>query len=322
MAPLDSATPSQRFILAAGTGFLGRDLARALIARHPECDVVVLTRLPKPQPTTPGSREVRWDGRTAQASWAREVDGAAAIFNLAGRTVDCRKTEENMRDIIESRVQSVQALHAAVAQANTPPTVWVQTGTAHIFGDSDTATFTDDSLPAPPASGMAPKVGAAWEHALFSVPTPATRKVNLRISFVLGPGGGALAKLATLARLGLGGTVGSGRQPMSWISLTDMTRLFITAAEDPTYEGTYNATSPQPELNRDFMRELRKAVHRPWSPPAPAWGVRLGCLLMNTDPELALYGRRVLPTKLLAKGFAFRFPSLRETLDYAIANRA
>ena len=131
-----------------------------------------------------------------------------------------------------------------------------------------------------------------------------------RISFVLGPRAGALKTLARLTRLGLGGTIGSGEQPMSWLHIDDMTNLFLAAIHDPSFDGNYIASSPNPLPNKQFMKELRKACHRPWSPPAPAFAVRIGAALMNTDPELALLGRRVLPTRLMQRNFPFKFPTL------------
>lgn len=310
---------AKRYVLAAGTGFLGQALAKSLRRQDSSAEIVVLTRSPKRIPTIAGTREIAWDGRTADASWTGELSGAEAVVNFTGKSVDCRKTAANKAEILRSRVDSVNALHAAMARVAVPPKVWVQTGTAHIFGDSDTQTFTDDSPPADPSSGMAPEVGHAWEHAFYATPTPGTRKVNLRISFVLGPKAGALKTLARLTRLGLGGTIGSGRQPMSWIHIDDMTRLFRSAIEDPSFEKTYIASSPNPLPNHAFMRELRKALHRPWCPPAPAWAVRIGAMLMNTDPELALLGRRVLPTRLMQRNFVFQFPTLTEALRDLLA---
>lgn len=141
----------------------------------------------------------------------------------------------------------------------------------------------------------------------------------LRISFVLGRHGGALQTLLRLARLGLGGTIGAGRQYISWIHELDLNRIIGRAIDDDSIHGIYVATAPNPVTNRDFMRSLRRAVCRPWSPPVPAPFVRLGSWLMRTDPELALLGRRCVPTRLIREGFAFAFadldPALRDLLN-------
>lgn len=287
---------------------MGRALTNAIVSRGDE--VVILTRSPSNQ-SRERVREIQWNAKTV-GSWMNELDGAHAIVNLVGRTVDCRKTPANKKVILESRVNSVTALAEALKQIQNPPPIWVQTGTAHIFGDSDFKTFTDGSET---GEGFAPDVGRAWEAAFDAVDAPNLRKVNLRISFVLGRDGGAMRKLSTLARFGLGGTVGSGRQWISWIHLIDMVRIFLRAIDNESMHGTYVITAPNPVDNKTFMRELRRAVHRPWSPRVPAPIVKIGARLMNTDPELALLGRRIVPKRIIEEGFDFKFPTLAEALD-------
>jgi NAD dependent epimerase/dehydratase family enzyme len=136
----------------------------------------------------------------------------------------------------------------------------------------------------------------------------------LRTSFVLGRGGGALPKLAALTRFGLGGTVGSGRQGISWIHEHDMNRLFARAIEDEQMSGAYIATAPNPVSNAEFMRELRRALRMPVGLPAMSWMVRAAAPLLRTDPELALFGRYCVSRRLREAGFDFQFPELRSAL--------
>lgn len=144
---------------------------------------------------------------------------------------------------------------------------------------------------------------------------PAQRAVVLRTGFVLGRGGGALARLARLTRWGLGGTVGHGRQGMSWIHERDMNRVIERAITDETVRGAYIAPGPNPVSSAVSMRELRRACRRPIGLPAPVALVRLGApLVMRTDPELALYGRYCVPRRLLEEGFDFAFPELSGAL--------
>ena len=163
---------------------------------------------------------------------------------------------------------------------------------------------------------MAPRVGVAWEEAFDAARLPTQRGVALRISFVLGPGGGALGKLVRFTKLGLGGTIGPGDQWVSWIHHADLDRLFLRALDDASMSGVYVATAPEPVTNRDFMAAMRAASRRPWSPPAPAIGVKLfSRFVLNTDPELALEGRRCVPTRLTEEaGFAFEHPEVGEAL--------
>ncbi len=167
--------------------------------------------------------------------------------------------------------------------------------------------------------GLAPLVGRAWEDAFHNSALPSQRKVILRTSFVIGKdrgaGGGALARLRAVVRVGLGGTVGSGQQGMSWIHELDMNRLFERALTDPAMHGAYIASAPNPVSQKQFMKALRKAMRMPLGLPAFAWMVRPGArLLLRTDPELALYGRYVISRRLKEEGFEFKFPDLTEAL--------
>lgn len=292
-----------RIVIAGGSGFIGSALTPKLLAAG--YDVTVLTRGPAREDGR--LRHVQWDARTV-GPWASELDGAAGIVNLVGRSVDCRKTAANRKVILESRVDSVRALGTACRQVDRVPGVWVQAGTAHIWGDPPGDTVvTDDS---PLGSGFAPDVGRAWEAALRESAPPEFRSVVLRISFVLGRQGGPLRTLAGLAKWFLGGAAGSGRQWISWIHEEDLVAIVLRALGDAQMSGPYLVTAPNPVTNAEFMRELRRALGRPWSPPVPGLIVRLGAWMMRTDPELALLGRRCVPTKLLAAGATFRFPSL------------
>ncbi len=266
-------------VLAGGSGFLGRSLAHEL-AKHGYRSTI-LTRGSDAQGEM--VRYVRWDAKSV-GSWISALDGASAIVNLVGRTVDCRKTQKNKKDILESRIDSVRALALGWAAVKNPPMIWLQSGTAHIFGDTGDEILDDDS---PIGTGFAPEVGVAWERALNEANLPGARKVILRISFVIGRDGGALATLSRLARCFLGGTVGNGRQYISWIHQHDVNRLFIRALTNERMAGTFVATAPNPVTNREFMAELRSSVHRPWSPPTPGFMVRLAAPLLGTDPELA-----------------------------------
>lgn len=298
---------SGRVVIAGGTGFLGLSLARhlgelgyevALVSRHP------------PRGDSPWKHAV-WDGRTV-GDWASLLDGAAAVVNLAGRTVDCIKTPDHCDEILRSRVEATTGLGAAVRQVSSPPPVWVQMSTAHRYGDPPEVVCDEDSAF---GYGLAPVVGQAWEEAFARAVLPEMRQVILRTSFVIGRSGGALTRLSTLVRFGLGGKVGHGRQGMSWLHELDMNRLFTRAIGDTAMRGAYIATAPNPVSQVDFMRELRKALRMPIGLPAPAWLVRIGApLFMRTDPELAIYGRYCISKRLRDEGFQFKFPELRDAL--------
>jgi uncharacterized protein (TIGR01777 family) len=313
---MDSNSGPGGVVIAGGSGFLGISLATHLAAGG--TPVVLLSRTP---PTVRGPwRHVPWDARTL-GDWRQALDNAAGLVNLAGRTVDCIKTPDHRDEILRSRVEATTVLGRALRSVASPPPVWVQMSTAHIYGDPPKVVCTDDS---PFGAGLAPFVAKAWEQAFESGALPTQRKVLLRTSFVVGrdrgAGAGALGRLRTLVRLGLGGTVGSGDQGMSWIHELDMNRLFERGLTDPQMTGPYIATSPNPVSQRQFMRTLRRALRMPIGLPASEWMVRIGApLLMRTDPELALYGRYVVPRRLLDEGFEFRFPDLGTALADLLA---
>jgi uncharacterized protein len=300
-----------RIVIAGGSGFLGLSLASHLTSLG--WSVVLLSRNP-PRCEGPG-RRVPWDARSL-GEWSRELDGADAMINLAGRSVDCVKTPDHQDEILRSRVEATRVLGRAVRNLDNPPPVWVQMSTAHIYGDPPEVTCTEDS---PFGYGLAPFVGRAWEDEFTESVLPTQRAVVLRTSFVIGrdrgAGGGALARLRTLVWFGLGGVVGSGKQGMSWIHETDLNRLFERALTNSDMQGPYIASSPNPASQREFMRTLRHAVGMPIGLPAFEWMVRLGApMLMKTDPELALYGRYVVSKRLHEEGFEFRFAGLKEAL--------
>jgi len=311
----DTARPAGRVVIAGGTGFLGLNLATYLTEQG--CDVTLISRHP---PAESGKwRHEVWDGRTV-GSWAASLEGASALVNLVGRTVDCIKTPDHCDEILRSRVEATTVLGAALENLRQPVPVWVQMSTAHIYGDPPEVVCDESSAF---GHGLAPFVGRAWERAYRASVPPATRQVILRTSFVLGRSGGALHRLARLARYGLGGKVGSGRQGISWIHELDMNRLFVRAIAESDMNGAYLATSPNPVSNAWFMRELRHALRVPFGLPAAAWQVRLAApLLLRTDPELALYGRYCIPRRLSEEGFSFEYPELPAALQDLFSPRA
>ncbi len=297
----------KRIVIAGGSGFIGTALAQEFIRRG--YAVIVLTRSPRAR--TDGIREVAWDAKNF-GDWAAQLDGATAVINLTGKNINCPHTPENLRAITASRMDSVNAVAAAIAQASVPPLVWVQASAVGFYGDTRDAAC-DES--APSGTDNLANICRQWEAACANLALPQTRKVILRIGFVLGRDGGALPVLARLTKLFLGGAVGSGRQYISWIHLADLVAMFLAVVERENMSGTFNAVAPNAVTNAEFMRELRRALHRPWSPPAPALAVKLGAKLMGSDPSLALISQRCMPRKFQEAGFQFQFHELRGALQ-------
>jgi uncharacterized protein (TIGR01777 family) len=301
-----------KIILPGGTGQVGRVLTRAFLADGHEC--VVLTRQPaRPDATTPGLREVAWDGRTLVA-WAAELEGADAVINLAGRTVDCRYNEKNLAEMMDSRVFSTRVIGQAIAAAKNPPRVWLQAATATIYGhrydapnDEETGLIGDPSG-VPALWGKSVDIGLAWEAEINAAPTPRTRKVILRTSLVMGAArGGVFAVMANLCRFGFG-RQGDGRQYVSWMHEHDFVAAIQLLIMRNDLSGPFNLAAPNPLPNSDFIAGFHTALGVWLSVPIPAWALEVGAFFLRTETELILKSRRVVPGRLLAAGFKFRYP--------------
>lgn len=290
-----------KIVVAGGSGALGRRLCKDLAERGHE--VVVLTRRMRPGPF----RQVEWDGRTV-GPWSVELEGSAVV-NLAGELVDRRPTPANVDLLTRSRVEPTKALVAASQLLSAPVPVWIQASTLAIYGDAGDRLL-DETAPVAEGPPQMAGVARAWEEAAKDARTD--RLVVLRSGIVLDNDTPALDRLASLTRWGLGGRVSSGRQWISWIHIEDWLAIVREALEPASVDldGVVHATGPEPVRNSDLMAAMRRALHRPKAPPTPEMLVRLGAMLLRTDPALALTGRRAVPARLLAGGFRFAHPRL------------
>lgn len=303
-----------RIVLPGGSGQVGALLAREAQARGDE--VVVLAR--GAATAASGVRVVPWDGHTLGA-WAAEIDGADVVVNLAGRSVNCRYTEENLAAMMSSRVDSTRAVGLAIANAARPPRVWLQMSTATIYAhrfdaanDEATGRIGGGEPGAPAYWARSVEIAKAWEQAQDEAKTPETRKVALRSAMVMSPDrGGIFDVLLGLVRRGLGGAVGGGGQFVSWIHDRDFVRAVDHLAAREDLEGPVNLAAPGPLPQRDFMADLRAAWGVRIGLPATRWMAEIGAFVLGTDTELLLKSRRVVPGRLLASGFAFDFPAWR-----------
>jgi uncharacterized protein (TIGR01777 family) len=304
-----------KIVVPGGTGQVGGVLRRALSARGH--DVVVLSR--HPGRLEPGVRHVGWDGRTL-GDWSGEIDGADAVVNLAGRTVSCRYTPENLRQMMDSRVESTQVVGAAIARSARPPAVWLQMSTATIYADrrdapNDEATgIIGGQEPAVPGYWeYSVRIAQCWEAAQLEEPLPDTRRVAMRAAMVMSPDrGGVFDVLLRLARLGLGGPVAGGGQYVSWIHDQDFVRAVELLLEDDDLSGPVNLAAPGPLPQAELMRVLRRCWGRRPGLPATAWMAEIGAWVLRSDTELLLKSRRVVPGRLLDAGFAFDYAAWPE----------
>ena len=302
-----------KFVLAGGTGHLGTLFAAAHHAAGDE--VVVLSRAPHAAPW----RIVQWDAKTL-GPWAAELEGADAVVNFAGRSVNCRYTPRNRAAIISSRVDSTRALGAALAHAAAPPKVWLQMSTATIYAhrydapnDERTGIIGGQEPNVPETWRFSIDVATQWEAAADAAAIPNVRTVKLRAAIVMAPGsGGPFAILLRLVRLGLGGRSGDGRQYVSWIHGADFVRALDFIIANETLSGAINVAAPNPLPNEAFMRDLRTAWGTKIGIPSPAPILEVGARIIGTETELVLKSRRVIPTRLTERGFTFNLPTWNE----------
>lgn len=298
-----------KVVIAGGTGHIGTMLSRAFQKLGDE--VVVLSR----NPMATAWRQVRWDAETL-GEWASEIDDADVVINLAGRSVNCRYTPENRRLIKASRVNSTRVIGEAIAKAPRPPRLWLQASTATIYAhrydkpnDDLTGILGGTEKNVPDTWRFSIDVATSWERALDEAITPRTRKVAMRAAITFSPDAdGVFDILLGLVRRGLGGTVGDGRQYVSWIHDEDFIRSVMWLISHDKLSGAINLAAPNPVPNKEFMQTLRVAWGAKFGLPATEWMLKLGAMVLQTESELLLKSRRVVPAKLLASGFEFEFP--------------
>lgn len=313
-----------RIVIPGGSGQIGRMLAAWFQDRGHH--VTVLTRAPY----TASWSTVHWDAAHL-GPWVETLDGADAVIHLSGRSINCRQTPRNRRELYGSRIGPTTLLHEAIATLAHPPRLWMNASTATIYRhaldrDMDEATgetggneWVDSWLGrrrAPEKWNWTVRLVRDWERAFFSTPTPLTRKIALRTSLVFSPApGNVFAVLSRLARVGLGGTQGNGRQYVSWMHQADYARAieFLIGREE--IDGPVNMAAPHPLANREFMAELREAWGMPNGLWAPAPLIEIASFCLRTESELVLKSRRVIPQKLLDAGFQFQFPTWPEATE-------
>lgn len=302
-----------KIVISGGTGQVGTILARAFEADGHE--IVLLSRKAEQLKW----RVVQWDAETL-GDWAREIDGVDVIINLAGRSVNCRYTPENRRQIMDSRVNSTRVVGEAITRAANPPRIWLQSSTATIYAhrfdqpnDEITGIIGGGEKDAPDTWKFSIDVARSWERAAEEADTPRTRKVLLRSAMTMSPDReGIFDTLLGLVNKGLGGTAGDGRQYLSWIHDRDFIRSINWIIEREELSGAINLAAPNPLPNREFMRVLREAANVKIGLPATELMLEVGAFFMQTESELVLKSRRVVPTRLLDSGFTFEFPNWAE----------
>ncbi|MCK8485863.1 TIGR01777 family oxidoreductase [Paenibacillus sp. MBLB2552] len=302
-----------KMVIFGGSGFIGRALTEYWLSLGHE--VMVVTR--------GGARGNRWlqEAAISEASFTSVtweelegkpllLEGVSTVVNLAGATLNQRWSKRAKQRILESRLESTRAVARAVERMNQKPEVVVQGSAVGIYGTSLTDAFKESSaVPTPPVDFLS-EVTSAWEKTADRE-FRGVRLIKLRTGVVLGQGGGAYPLMRLPYQLGIGGSIGSGKQWVPWIHIQDMVRLIDYCTARPEIRGPVNAVSPQPVTNLDFGRTICRVHHRPfWLPlPAPVLRTALGEMSL-----LLLEGQKVIPQAVLDAGFTFAFPDLESAV--------
>jgi uncharacterized protein (TIGR01777 family) len=291
--------------ITGSSGLIGSALVPALSAAGHE--VVTLVRRP-----ASGANDISWDPVAGRLD-ADALEGCEAVVHLAGATIGTRWTKTQRQAILDSRVEGTRLVSETIASLTTKPRVLVAASAIGVYGDRGDEELSEAS---PPGDGYLAEVVSAWEAAAAPALDAGIRVAQLRTGIVLAKHGGALQRLLLPTRLGLGGPVGSGRQWWSWVTLDDAVAAYRFALEQEL-AGRFNVTAPTPVTNRDFMKALGRALHRPAVLPLPAFAVRLAFGEMGE--EVLLSGQRVRPDALEAAGFRFAQPEIDGALAHVLA---
>ncbi len=292
-----------KILISGASGLIGTHLIPTLKAKGHEVYKLV-------RKTPKSSDEIQWDAEKGFSETEQaKLENFHAVIHLAGDNVASENwSDEKKRKIKDSRVVGTRVLVDALKQAKNPPKIFVSASAVGFYGDRKDEILTEDSAP---GEGFLTDVCTAWEDEIKKA-EEFSRVVFLRIGVVLAKDGGALEKMVTPFKFGVGGTVGSGKQWMSWIALDDLIKIIHFSLENENLRGAVNAVAPNPVTNREFTETLGKVLHRPTVLPVPAFAIKL--LFGEMGETLLLQGTRVLPKKLADANFDFQFTNLEEAM--------
>jgi uncharacterized protein len=285
-----------QIVIAGGAGYIGR-----LLAAYFGKDGHQITILSRHSQTIPHATVRDW------SDLPQTLDNTDVLINLAGKSVNCRYTPENKAAIYASRLDTTKALVTALQSMTKPPPVWLNASSATIYRHAEDRPM--DETTGEMGSGFSVDVCQQWESAFFTPQLPHTHRVALRMAMVMGHGNdGVFSRFHTLAKMGLGGAMGSGNQYISWIHHLDLCRAIGFLIEKSDLEGPINLSAPNPLPNREFMQILRAQCKVPIGISSTEWMLKIGAFALQTETELLLKSRYVVPQKLLESGFTFQYP--------------
>ncbi|GAB2536246.1 TIGR01777 family oxidoreductase [Gracilibacillus alcaliphilus] len=288
-----------KIVLAGGTGFIGNYFRNHFQQMGYQVEMIARK-----------APAITWNDFQAMVE---ALEGAEMVINLAGKSVNCRYHSRNRREILQSRIGTTKLLGDAIQACSQPPALWINASTATIYRHAEDRPMTE--VDGEIGTGFSVDVAAKWEQTFFQFQLPQTRQIALRIAIVLGPNGGVATPYKNLVTYGLGGPQGNGKQMFSWIHVDDLLHIVLFLRDHPQLKGVFNCSSPHPLTNDRLMKALRSKLHRPIGLPTPKVLLELGAVFLQTETELILKSRWVLPKRLLDAGYTFRYPTIGQTLQ-------
>ncbi len=303
----------KKIVLLGGTGQIGKALIR--FYKDKANEITVFTRgLSRSEDNV---NYFCWNGESL-TEYVKQFEDIDILINLVGKNVNCRYTEENKKEIFDSRTKSVIALSEVICKVSTPPIIWIQAASSTIYRHSEDKEMTEKNGEI--GEGFSVEVCKKWE-ATFEKEIqqfPSIRKVILRTSIVLSENEGAFPRLKTMTKFGLGGKQVNGRQMVSWIHESDVVGIIDFIIKNDSINGTFNCTSPNPISNQLFMKQLRKSLGVTFGLPASKTLLEIGALIIGTETELILKSRWVIPEKLIELGYQFEYPTIEKAFNNLI----
>lgn len=301
----------KKIILAGGTGQIGKALITYYKSKVNE--IIIFTR--GENKTIENIQYVHWNGVLLTQHKAL-FENTDVLINLVGKNVNCRYNQKNKKEIFTSRTNSIIALGEVIQQLQQKPKLWIQSASATIYRHSEDKAMTEENGEI--GNGFSVDVCTTWENTFLKEVNqfPTMRKAILRTSLVLSKNDGVYPRLKTMAKFGLGGRQGSGKQIVSWIHEDDLIQIIDLIIKQEDLNGIYNCTAPSPLTNTLFMKDLRKSLGIKIGLPASETIMKIGAFIISTEAELVLKSRWVIPERLNQIGFKFTFP----TVDKAFKN--
>lgn len=292
-------------VIAGGSGFVGQQLQKYLIKQNHQ--VTILTRNPKKIEQTTQLKAIEWLNEKSEPE--KELTDVDAIVNLAGESINgIRWTKEKKRKILESRISSTKELIRIIGKLDFKPQVLINASAIGYYGMSETQIFTESDKTE--ADDFLAMVVKWWEEEAAKAIQIGVRTVFARLGLVLG-NQGALPLMLLPYRLRIGGTIGNGRQWVSWVHVEDVVRLFEFIIKEEQIVGALNVTAPNPVRMKEFGKSISSVKHSPHWLPVPSWAMKLALGEMSS---MLLKGQYVIPEKALENGFKFLYPDIKQAL--------